>query len=388
MTDPATIADAIKQVDVTACDLTTAQRVARGTVLAEIIAPGGDAIMWPNPKFDRAQRKDDRPTTTDIASAIAEGIAILAHRPGGIDFAGRHWCAEPHGGCEPGELWDTPSGDQGGTGAFYTPMSLANQVTEGALEPLVYEPGPLQTGDKTIWRLKPSADIAALKTADIAVGSGVFLLSSVNYLAGKLTEAWAHESGDTQPVTPAQRLHAATLALRCVHGADINAWAIELCHLALSLLAPTAVTDVRQRLKVRDSLIGITNWESIRYLASHNRKEEFEGLTPVFTGAEMYQIYAAWKLDTDQSWMAHTLADLAVAAGMVQAGIKSKLGKAQIRTHAVELARKLCAQPDERARVETQTREWLYSGRPENAEKIPPLHWCLEFPGVFPIGKE
>ena len=50
------------------------------------------------------------------------------------------------------------------------------QVVEGALEPLVYAPGPAQTADRARWRPRSSAEILALRVADIAMGSARSLL--------------------------------------------------------------------------------------------------------------------------------------------------------------------------------------------------------------------
>ena len=47
----------------------------------------------------------------------------------------------------PGALYVTESALRKNTGTHYTPRFLAEEVVEGALEPLVYEPGPLQTAD-------------------------------------------------------------------------------------------------------------------------------------------------------------------------------------------------------------------------------------------------
>ena len=49
----------------------------------------------------------------------------------------------------PGQLYVTESALRASTGTHYTPRFLAEQVAEGALEPLVYNPGPLQTADRS-----------------------------------------------------------------------------------------------------------------------------------------------------------------------------------------------------------------------------------------------
>ena len=60
-------------------------------------------------------------------------------------------------------------------------------------QPLVYEPGPLQTNDENEWKLKSSTAILDLKVADIAAGSGAFLVAAARYLADRVTEAWIDE---------------------------------------------------------------------------------------------------------------------------------------------------------------------------------------------------
>ncbi len=43
--------------------------------------------------------KDERDASIRALNALAYGLAVGAYQPGGMDFAGRHWCAEPHCGC-------------------------------------------------------------------------------------------------------------------------------------------------------------------------------------------------------------------------------------------------------------------------------------------------
>ena len=97
---------------------------------------------------------------------------------------------------------ETPS--RKNAGAHYTPRSLAEEVVLHALQPLVYEPGPLQTNDENEWRLKSSAAILDLKVADIAAGSGAFLVAAARFLSERLVEAWIAEGmlDDGAPRTP------------------------------------------------------------------------------------------------------------------------------------------------------------------------------------------
>ena len=59
----------------------------------------------------------------------------------------------------PGQLYVTESALRASTGTHYTPRFLAEQVAEGALEPLVYNPGPLQTADRSTWKLRSAEEI-------------------------------------------------------------------------------------------------------------------------------------------------------------------------------------------------------------------------------------
>lgn len=49
--------------------------------------------LWAGEGQHRAYRPGE------ILSALARGIAIGCDQPGGVTFAGRHWCAAPHEGC-------------------------------------------------------------------------------------------------------------------------------------------------------------------------------------------------------------------------------------------------------------------------------------------------
>jgi hypothetical protein len=97
----------------------------------------------------------------------------------------------------PGALYVTGTKTRASTGAHYTPPELADEVVGGALEDLVYHPGPAQTAGQSQWRVRSSAELLSLRVADIAVGSGAFLVAACRYLAQRLVEAWAAE-GDAQ----------------------------------------------------------------------------------------------------------------------------------------------------------------------------------------------
>src|SRR5699024_1830553 len=56
---------------------------------------------------------------------------------------------------------ETPS--RATSGAHYTPKALAQEVVQHALEPLVYQPGPYQTDDRSSWVPLRSSQILELK---------------------------------------------------------------------------------------------------------------------------------------------------------------------------------------------------------------------------------
>jgi N-6 DNA Methylase len=162
---------------------------------------------------------------------------------------------------------ETPS--RRNAGAHYTPRNLAEEVVSHALEPLVYDPGPLDIADSTMWRLRSPEDILELKVADIACGSGAFLVAAARYLAGKLVESWA-ESGRGYG-TPHQQLVSATreVVAHCLYGADINPMAIEMCKLSLWLVSldktqPFSFVD--DKVFVGNSLLGVTDKRQLEAL--------------------------------------------------------------------------------------------------------------------------
>ncbi|MGH9115495.1 MAG: DNA methyltransferase, partial [Acidimicrobiales bacterium] len=168
-----------------------------------------------------------------------------------------------------------PSTRRVATGTHYTPRSLAEDVVVNTLEPLVYRPGPLDTADRSTWRLRPSPDILALRVADIAMGSGAFLVAACRYLAEKLLEAWAAEGradavkaaisratssdAEGEPVLLEARRQVTD---HCLYGVDINPLAVEMAKLSLWLVTmdrqrPFGFLD--DRFRCGDSLLGLAS---------------------------------------------------------------------------------------------------------------------------------
>ena len=159
---------------------------------------------------------------------------------------------------------ETPSRET--AGAHYTPKSLATEVVRYALEPLVYDPGPHQQPDG--WVPVDSDRILELKVADIACGSGAFLVAAARYLSGRLVEAWQREEAVTGMTPRELEIHAIrTVIATCLYGADINAMAVEMCKLSLWLVSldpklPFSFVD--DKVLYGNSLLGLTDVRQLK----------------------------------------------------------------------------------------------------------------------------
>src|SRR5690606_11039091 len=156
-------------------------------------------------------------------------------------------------------------------------------VAVGALEPLVYKVGPLQTADRSKWVPKSSKEILQLKVADIAMGSAAFLVAAARYLGDRLVEAWSREGNEAATVYLSGRPeHASDAEVdpvviearrkvieNCLYGADINPMAVEMAKLSLWLVSMDPnrpFTFLDDRLIAGDSLLGITSIEQLEYM--------------------------------------------------------------------------------------------------------------------------
>ena len=87
------------------------------------------------------------------------------------------------------------------------------------------------------YRVLAPEGVLLCKVADIACGSGAFLVSAARYLADRVVEAWI-----TEDTTNAKRRDLHLRAIRevvanCLYGADINDMAVEMCKLSLWLVS-------------------------------------------------------------------------------------------------------------------------------------------------------
>ncbi|MFZ5993346.1 MAG: Eco57I restriction-modification methylase domain-containing protein [Deinococcota bacterium] len=140
------------------------------------------------------------------------------------------------------------------SGSYYTPRELVQLVVQEALAPVLEE------------RLKAAGEdleaqvsaLLSLRVIDPAMGSGAFLISTLEYLAQRLAEL--RQKAD--PQSEFARLYEEArheVAARCIYGVDLNPMAVELAKLSLWIAAaargrPLSFLD--HHLKVGNSLVG------------------------------------------------------------------------------------------------------------------------------------
>jgi len=326
----------------------------------------------------------------------------------------------------PGRRYLAPSTRRAATGTHYTPRSLATDIADNTLEPLVYRPGPLETADRTQWRLRPSTEILALRVADIAMGSGAFLVAACRYLADRLVEAW-HAEGRADATRALGRRGGGTLASdaeiedvlldarrlvveHCLYGVDINPLAVEMAKLSLWLVTmdrerPFDFLD--DRLRSGDALLGVRSLEQLETLhldpvagrelrvgrlfdgsdAVRRRLAEAADIRrritaqPVVTARDVH--YKASLLADAERLTAHlqVAADALTADGLRVAGRPRREQEARFVLLADRVERSAQAGDDTDLRREADID--LQAGRPAGTAPRRPLHWPLAFPEVF-----
>lgn len=304
---------------------------------------------------------------------------------------------------------ETPS--RRNAGAHYTPKDLAEQVVKHALEPLCYSPGPHQTADRDAWKLRHYTEILGLKVADIAAGSGAFLVAAARYLADRLVEAWI----DDDPANGHDRdLHQRAIrevVARCLYGADINAMAVEMCKLSLWLVSldrklPFSFVD--DKIFHGNSLLGLTDPRQLRRLhiaAPDTQQPRLSNLDMDGVISRAIQIRRdlaseVREHDPQRSTAAKErqlarLHDLtkqltAAADGVIAAGLRlgGKPGKALDEAYenlaeAVAAAFRADGQPADITFLDSIIADGLTPIVPTDYERWQPLHWLLEVPDVL-----
>ncbi|MFE1510163.1 Eco57I restriction-modification methylase domain-containing protein [Streptomyces sp. NPDC058726] len=338
-----------------------------------------------------------------------------------------------------GALYVTESALRKNTGTHYTPRSLAEEVVEGALEPLVYKPGPLQTGDKREWKLKSPEEILGLKVADIAMGSAAFLVAACRYLADRLIEARAEKDDAEHAAYRAARAATAVDAVtavdaeadplvirarreiieHCLYGADINPLAVEMAKLSLWLVSmdpERPFTFLDDRLVAGDALLGIANLEQLETVHLDTKEGRWLHTGAFFDWTEgarrrvaqvaaerraiaaingddidgLARKRAALRRARDRADRLELIGDLVAGAGLASAG-----GSDAVRSRTFSEAAKLAGDAaGENVRdtdpavqaARDRALEWLATDRPDDGFVREPVHWPLVFPEVFEGG--
>jgi hypothetical protein len=301
---------------------------------------------------------------------------------------------------------ETPS--RKNAGAHYTPKSLAEEVVVHALQPLCYAPGPFETNDESQWKLRKSDEILGLKVADIACGSGAFLVAAARYLADRVVEAWTVEG----TVGAARDPHLAAIrevVANCLYGADINDMAIEMCKLSLWLVSldrdlPFSFVD--DKVFLGNSLLGVTNLDQIRRRhidpsktpqdssrleifdfdvdgiirkAVHLRDElsaPIDDSDPARSGAAKHRLLEEFKSTVSEL---RTIADGVIAAGLALGGKPGKPLDQAYENLSDAISRGL----GDLDVLEKIIANGLIPTVETDYEQWQPLHWVIEAPDVI-----
>jgi hypothetical protein len=335
-------------------------------------------------------------------------------------------------------LFVTQALDRRASGTYYTPRQLAEEVVQYALEPIVYSPGPAEERDPAKWKLKLAAELLDLKIADIAMGSGAFLVAACRYLAARLQEAWdveetpievdiadsIEELRDPLPADPLEReaLAHRLVAERCLYGVDKNPMAVEMAKLSLWLITlakdrPFSFVD--HALRSGDSLLGITEAAQLKVAhldprwprqssldlgfgeieAAVDRAQELRGNLEAFVVGDIADAHRKEALLAEADVAlddGRLLGDLIVGAALAQHEDADPLAAtdvaAKVRT-MLDPEAGTAEREDARRELRIRADDWLVEHRRAVGEievvewaDREPFHWPLEFPEVFAGG--
>ncbi|WP_406351738.1 Eco57I restriction-modification methylase domain-containing protein [Streptomyces sp. NBC_00658] len=337
-----------------------------------------------------------------------------------------------------GSLFVTESSLRKNTGTHYTPRTLAEDVVRHALEPLVYEPGPLQTADEKAWVPKSADQILELKVADVAMGSAAFLVAACRYLGERLIEAWAREERAEAVAYRAGRAVDAVTAAdaesdpvviearrqiieHCLYGVDINPMAVEMAKLSLWLVSMDPgrpFTFLDDRLVAGDSLLGVTSLEQLKAVHLNVEKGDLLGAAADaerLVGEVVATRHAITEIEGDGTEalaekrellrkVREKTAKLRLVGDLVAGAALATCASGRVAWYeadggerlrdlfpvAARVARGVVAVPEAEveasevvAEARVQAREWLASELPEGGMRRVAVHWPLEFPEVF-----
>lgn len=332
---------------------------------------------------------------------------------------------------QPGGLAVVETPSRANSGAHYTPKSLAQEVVRYALEPLVFQPGPHQTSDGTQWKLLASNEILDLKVADIACGSGAFLVAAAEYLAEKVLKAW-HAEGVTGSPHELETKARRQVVAQCLYGADINGMAVEMCKISLwvvSLDPKLPFSFVDDKVLHGNSLLGITDVRQLEAVhIDPSRVKTLKGGTKYSTstlcgegaeaqGLEMLDVQTViqkavklrqrlasevdendparssktkrrlWHEYEDQVSQLITVADGIIAAGLAEGGKPGKKLDQRYENLRIAVDRAYARDGEgDRTMLDSIIDRGLTPTVETDYERWKPLHWALAVPDVMERG--
>lgn len=311
--------------------------------------------------------------------------------------------------------------DRRETGTHYTPKSLTESIVKETLEPVVYV-GLSDGIDRTDWQLKSPSEILDLKVCDLAMGSGAFLVQACRWLSERLIEAWSQSEAKGRWVTsdgivvediggqqlisndPGERLIIARrlISERCLYGVDVNSMAVELAKLSIWLVTlakgrPFGFLD--HNLRHGDSLLGITDFDQLRYLDMQAGKDSGKKL---FAQRIDEAIREAIELRSelrerpildihDVDVMAHLdqkarkkleVPEL-VADALIGETLRSGGRPIEMGLLSIEVGQVLEGDTESLNLLRKRSQAGLATDLPSGKNTRKPFHWCLEFPEVF-----
>ena len=277
-----------------------------------------------------------------IYEGLLESSLSLATENMTVDVAGSWITAGPNDSVEvpAGQpYFHSASGERKATGSYFTPKFVVDHLIERAIDPVITAHldrirGYLRQGDTS----RASSDFFDFRVADLAMGSGHFLVAAVDrievhmraFLADPETQvpgvvdelsrlrssakdALGRDEAAIEEIEDASLLRR-QIARRCIYGLDINPLAVELCRLALwihTFVPGLPMSSLDHGLVCANSLTGIgTVGEAYDALQPERKSGEamfFEGVIENgLKGAESLLVDAANASEANKAEVANT----------------------------------------------------------------------------------
>ncbi|WP_135825125.1 Eco57I restriction-modification methylase domain-containing protein [Halorussus ruber] len=346
---------------------------------------------------------------------------LLAVRDGGeqewvpaeeVETAGKD--ADPVERAEPGEVYlTTETGKRKTTGSYYTPEFVVEYVVEQTLEPLLDEIRADLDPQSPDYADEFAERVFDLSVLDPAMGSGHFLVKTVEYLARAVVEAYQKQVGKVGGDETASETHGIDtpeahgidtpdihwarrqVAQQCIYGVDDNGMAVELAKVSLwlrTLAADQPLAFLDHHLKRGDSLAGtdVAEVEELARDTGPNASLADFGATRADAIGDLmdaYREFAALENETlaDVKEMERTYGEIKRddlrqrLTGMANVHAAERFGLDAPSGAYERMGRAL---DDEAEWREVAEKSWFRKAQ-QMADERDFLHWKLAFPEVF-----